>query len=256
MTQNPAAHSASRLRIFNRDTLKYLAIICLFVGHFLTFTALELRMFGLPPAIYTPLCYPQFIAPPIFFFFIAEGHFHTRSHKKYALRLLLTAIVTQFAFVLCDDGRFDLHHFLTEWNVMLTLFLGLVSLMIWDSKMKLPLRCLLILACGAAGFLLKAEWRIFGPLFILAFHLLRDRPWMRLLAYEIITLAYAIVAGGGLTGLLTQFNLIAVMTAAIVLITFFYNGKKGRHPRFAQWFFYAFYPGHFLLIYAVKLLAA
>ena len=29
----------------------------------------------------------------------------------------------------------------------------------------------------------------------------------------------------------------------------FYNGKKGRHPVFAKWFFYAFYPLHYLVIW-------
>lgn len=40
--------------------------------------------------------------------------------------------------------------------------------------------------------------------------------------------------------------------AAYACMTVFYNGKKGRHPNFAKWFFYAFYPLHYLLIFIIE----
>ena len=36
-------------------------------------------------------------------------------------------------------------------------------------------------------------------------------------------------------------------TVAYLLMTVFYNGKKGRFPTFSKWFFYIFYPSHIML---------
>ena len=36
-----------------------------------------------------------------------------------------------------------------------------------------------------------------------------------------------------------------------ILMTVFCSGKKGKHPLFGKWFFYGFYPGHLLLLWAV-----
>ena len=40
--------------------------------------------------------------------------------------------------------------------------------------------------------------------------------------------------------------------AAYVIMTVFYNGKKGKHPVFSKWFFYIFYPAHVLVIALLK----
>ena len=37
------------------------------------------------------------------------------------------------------------------------------------------------------------------------------------------------------------------MMLSCVLITLFYNGKKGKYPVFSKWFFYIFYPAHVLV---------
>lgn len=43
--------------------------------------------------------------------------------------------------------------------------------------------------------------------------------------------------------------------AAGIVITFFYNGKKGYFPLFFKYFFYAWYPLHLLLQWIFRLLA-
>jgi hypothetical protein len=49
---------------------------------------------------------------------------------------------------------------------------------------------------------------------------------------------------------------IAVMMLMFVLaylcMTVFYNGRKGKHPTLAKWFFYGFYPAHYLIIWIVS----
>lgn len=243
------------LKFINRDVLKYIAVFVMFIGHFLMFTIDELHFLGIPKHIALTLIQFQYIAPPVFFFFIAEGFHYTHSKKDYALRLLGFSVITQIAFVLCNALTFDVKMFFTQWNVIMTLFLGLVVLIIWECKLPLPIRLLLIAACGAVNWLLNMEWRIVGLLVILAFHLLRERPIIRLIAYEFILLGYFIIGMGGIEALLINLNIILVMSLPIVLITFFYNGEKGKYPKFSKYFFYIFYPVHYLLIFFVKLIA-
>ena len=146
--------------------------------------------------------------------------------------------------------KFDIHLFFTRWNVMLSLFLGLVTLIISECKLPVPVRLLLIASCMYISYLLKAEWYIFGLLIILAFHLLRERPYLRLAVYEIIALIYCSTGGNGIS--IPHFIWLSL---PIIIITFFYNGQKGRFPKFSNCFFYVFYPAHLLLIFFVKLIA-
>lgn len=70
-------------------------------------------------------------APPVFFLFIAEGFRYTRSRKKYAMRLLLFAVITQVPFCLVNFGTIFTVDALLNWNIFLTLFLGLLALIVW-----------------------------------------------------------------------------------------------------------------------------
>ena len=40
---------------------------------------------------------------------------------------------------------------------------------------------------------------------------------------------------------------------SIVVITFFYNGKKGHFPTFSKWAFYVFYPLHLLVAFVAQM---
>ena len=45
---------------------------------------------------------------------------------------------------------------------------------------------------------------------------------------------------------------IAAVILAYLCMTVFYNGRKGKHPTLAKWFFYGFYPAHYLIIWIVS----
>ena len=72
------------------------------------------------------------IAFPIFAFQISEGYAHTRNIKKYLVRLLIFALVSQIPFMLfvsLVNDDFSL-------NVIFTLLFGLVSIVIYDKYNK------------------------------------------------------------------------------------------------------------------------
>ncbi len=118
-----------------------------------------------------------------------------------------------------------------------------------------------MLYCGVT-FLISADWEIFGVLLILFIHIFRDRPKERLISYIIIAAVWKgmeffwLILGGtfGAQNLLHgALDLLFVMLGYMCM-TVFYNGEKGKHPVFAKWFFYIFYPVHYLIIWAVYML--
>ena len=250
-----------RLKVLDRDAMKYLAIGLMFVGHLTSWIVLlnhpddALAVYGLP--LWALLLEEAALfCPPVMFFFIADGYKYTRDRKKYALRLLIFAGITQlfnwFVFLEKDGWR--------SFNVIFTLLLGLLSIMAWESKLKLWQKIGLVILCDAATVLLFSEWMLFGVLFILMLHIFRDRPKLRFLVYMLLTLLHTGICTVALIGDVPPLTTVVVflselfvMTAAYLCMTVFYNGKKGKHPVFAKWFFYAFYPAHYMIIYVVKL---
>ncbi|MBR4223609.1 MAG: hypothetical protein IKR73_02250 [Oscillospiraceae bacterium] len=247
-----------RMKIIDRDTMKYIAIITMFIGHAVAWIDLmqhpgdDYATFKLPIGLMI-VSFLSLICPPVMFFFIADGYKYTRDRKKYALRLFIFACITQpFDWLIFQP--------LNGWrtaNVIFTLFFGLLSIIIWESSLKLWQRIALIVACDAVTVLISSAWMLFGPLFILFLHIYRDKPKQRLIAYSILTGLHFIPDLFSL-GQVPTANLligVAVMISMFVLayfaMTVLYNGKKGKHPVFAKWSFYVFYPLHYLIIWAI-----
>lgn len=250
-----------RLKVLDRDMVKYLAIGLMFMGHFFAWTAIlddpadHVAVYRLP---LWKLMFEEaaLFCPPVMFFMIADGYKYTRDRKKYALRLLIFAAVTQifdwFVFLEINGWR--------SFNVIFTLLLGLLSIMAWESKRKLWQRAALVILCDAATVLILSEWLIFGVLFILLLHIFRERPKQRFIVYMVMTLMYNIVNTAAIIGKVPPLTAVFVMicgvvsmTAAYLCMTVFYSGRKGRHPVFAKWFFYAFYPAHYMIIYIARI---
>jgi hypothetical protein len=227
------------------------------IGHFLLYTANELHYCGLSGPVLKFFIMMEYCAPPVFFFFISEGYRYTHSKKDYFIRLLVMTLVTQIPYVLYHTYRqnhtvsFDIMMLLTNWNVIATLLLGFAAVAVWDSTMQPALKAAGIVLCCAAGYF--TEWSGTGVLMILLFYVFREHPWIRLSAYELLMLIY-VLSMNGFSVLGLNWLLLLVFSLPIIIITLFYNGKKGHFPKLSQYFFYFFYPAHLLLIYIVKLL--
>ncbi|MGN1089706.1 MAG: TraX family protein [Huintestinicola sp.] len=253
----------NRYKILNRDIMKYLAIIPMFIGHMVAWIALmndpgnDYALYDLPTGLMV-LSSLSLFCPPVMFFFIADGYKYTRNRKKYALRLLLFALITQpFDWLIFQP--------INGWwtsNVIFTLFFGLLSIIAWESRYKLWQRILLIVLCAAATIVTASDWLVLGVIFILTLHIFRDRPKTRLTVYTSLTLVYFslnLLSLGKVPTFKLIINILVMISAfmaAYFCMTTFYNGKKGRHPVFAKWFFYAFYPLHYLIIWAVNMCIA
>lgn len=241
-----------KIRIINRDVLKYIALILMGVGHMIVFIGTKHFEF-LPKPVFILFFYGQFFAPPVFFFFISEGFVYTKSRKKYALRLALITLITQIPFFLCEFEGEPVWKILVNWSVMASLLAGLLVLMVWESGWKLHVRIIVMLAITAVTFLLTFEWEVFAPVLIFVMYILRDKPIKRFLAVAVILFIHQFICNGFVFYLnVKSVRFLVAEMAAITLITFFYNGKKGRFPTFSKWIFYVFYPLHLLAAYLIK----
>ena len=252
--------SEKSYKIFNRDMMKYLALIPMFIGHAIAWINLmnnpssNIAVYELPMALMIISAFSLF-CPPVMFFFIADGYKYTRDRKKYALRLLLFAVITQpFDWLIFQP--------LNGWwssNVIFTLFFGLLSIICWESKFKLWKRILLVILCVAATALVNSDWLVTGVVIILFLHIFREKPKTRFIVYTSIALVHCLLnlillGKAPVEKLLTYMAIMfGMFMAAYFCMTIFYNGKKGKHPTFAKWFFYAFYPAHYLIIWLIKI---
>ena len=202
------------------------------------------------------------MAFPIFAFQIAEGFVHTSNFKKYALRLLGFAIITEIPFNLFYISRwFNPYH----QNVLFTLLLGLLAIKVIDglkkdrSKKNIGLSVLylfLILTASVIGFV---DYGHLGMLTVVMFYLMRDFPfaWLgQLVGMVLINIVFfeGLVFPVELFG--KTFEIPSQGFAVFALIPIWlYGGRKGKSSKAMQYGFYAFYPAHMLILYLIKYFA-
>ena len=252
---------AERLKILDRDAVKYIAIFFMFWGHLFAWLTIMRGLavnndpYSVMPLWQNILSHASLLCPPVMFFMITDGYKYTRDRKKYALRLLIFACITQLPDWLV---WVPVYGWWTA-NVIFTLLFGLLAIIAWESSLKKWQRIALVILCSAATFAISADWEIFGVLLIFFLHLYRDRPKERLIAYSItvgvwkgIAVMWQII-GGTLDGaaIFNDILDVVVVMLAYCCMTVFYNGKKGKHPVFTKWFFYIFYPVHYLIIWLI-----
>ncbi|MBS4785008.1 MAG: hypothetical protein KH009_02745 [Clostridiales bacterium] len=201
--------------------LKWIAILAMtadHVGAVLLPGLVPLRIFGR-------------LTMPIMCFLLTEGYRHTRSLRRYAGRLALFALISEFPFDLAFYGGI----FWGAQNVFFTLLFGLLALSAWESRRSTAPAEVLFWAVTAS--LLGADYGIYGVALILLFHLTRERPRMTAAGMAVLTL---LAFGPSLQ----LYSLLALPLLAR------YNGERGG----GQQLFYLYYPLHLLVLGAVRLL--
>jgi len=196
------------------------------------------------------------LAFPIFAFMTVEGFFHTRNRKRYAKRMLLFALLSELPFNLMLSGSliYPFHQ-----NV-LWCFLLCLGLMQLNERAKSTgkwwLRVLTAVGTALlgyfAGMLTMMDYMQGGVLMVLTFYFFRGRRWWQLAA-QLLCLIYI---NRSLGGMVYEFNLFGNTVsfpqqcfAVFALIPIWlYNGKQGYHSKWFQYFCYAFYPVHLLVL--------
>ena len=165
---------------------------------------------------------------PLFVFLLVVGFEHTRSRKRYGLSLFVLALLSEIPFnLMTGRGLFCPTH-----NVMFTLLIGFLAMCSLDYFRQKPIFALLsIVILYLVSRYMQADYRTSGFIFILLMYGLRKERIIRCVTVPIILP-------------------MKLLTFLSVILTFFYNGKRGfiKTP-FLKYCFYAFYPVHMLLIY-------
>ena len=102
----------------NSFVLKIIAFITMFLDHAGKIVT---------PYIY-PLVYIGRFAFPIFAFQASLGYQHTRSLKKYIIRLFIFAVISQIPYYFYFDGA--------DFNVIFTLLSGIISIYVFELLKK------------------------------------------------------------------------------------------------------------------------
>ena len=203
------------------------------------------------------------IAFPVFAFMIVEGYFHTKNLKKYVLRLLLWALISEIPFNLAIGSRvfYPVHQ-----NVLWT-FLIAVGLIHCNEKVRSSKQLWKRLLVGAAtvvlacvlGLLTMVDYHHAGILTVLVFYFCRGRKWWHFVA-QLLCLCYINVEV--LSGFSYEiqlfgqtFFLVRQSFALLALIPIWlYRGRQGHHSGAFQYACYGFYPLHLLILGLLKFL--
>ena len=200
------------------------------------------------------------VAFPIFAFMAVEGYFHTRNFKKYILRMLLFAVLSEIPFDLMYGGTwfYPVHQ-----NVLWPFLLGLLGVWLMEQVRKKGktwmylLVCVLVVPAGLVlGTLCMVDYYGVGILTVFVFYFLHGRKWWCFLGQLAALYWLNVELLGGLMypvqlfGM--EFELCQQGLALLALIPIWlYRGRQGYHSKPFQYLCYAFYPVHMLLLVVV-----
>lgn len=179
------------------------------------------------------------LAFPIYAYALVQGYAHTSDFKKYALRLLLIAVISQIPYqlVLDHDGL----------NVVATLLAALLVLRLLDNIKPGPLSIIVIAGVGVMMEVLPFDYGAYGLLLVLIFNYARSTGL--LVMHLLLNLIYMFSYGW----VIQMVSLIP--TLVIVLGPKIWKRLESR--RVPAWVWRSFYPAHLaalaVVVYAMHL---
>ena len=200
------------------------------------------------------------IAFPIFAFMAVEGYFHTHNLKKYLLRMLIFAVISEVPFDLMYGGTwfYPVHQ-----NVIWTLMMGLAGIHLMETVRKkkstfvyILVSAIVVILGGLLGTLSMVDYYGIGVLTVFIFYFFRGRKWWCLLGQMLALYWVNVELLGGLMYPIRlfgmEFELCQQGLALLALLPIWlYRGRQGYHSKPFQYFCYAFYPIHMLVIVLV-----
>lgn len=234
----------NKIRCLNRDVIKYIAMFTMLLNH--------IAAVFLEPQ--TPVC--KILTDIGYFtaitmcYFLVEGYDHTRSKKKYAMRLFWFAVISEIPFCLAftEDGILSFCGF----NMIFTLLVCFMIVHVMHQMdhtfyRSFAVACLVL----ATGY---SDWGILAPVFTVLFVKAKGSEEKERAAWcisAVLFFIFNLLGGEGLPG-----SLGAAMgiVCAGICVNLFYNGKRMEKWRsFSKWFFYLFYPVHLLVLGLIRI---
>lgn len=184
---------------------------------------------------------------PIYCFLIAEGAHYTRNPKRYAFRLLIGSLLSEYIFDMTFYGQ-------RNWfsnGVMLTLLLGFLALRVMQSRWNDSLNLLAMIFLVVSADFLFTDYGSDGVLLILLFGVTREIPHKRFV--QLLGMLILFFHMGSATISIGIWAIYTELLAVLSLIPIsFYSGKKTTDSKALQLGFYLFYPAHLWLLYFLQ----
>lgn len=203
-------------------TLKIIAVVTMLIDH--------IGLIFFPQ--YPILRFIGRISFPIFAFLIAQGCYYTSNIKKYMLRMLIFAVITELFF----DFAFYDKIYISHQNVLFTFTFAIIAIYIFNTYGRVAGYLGIVLFAIMAD-LLGTDYGAFGVMLVAIFYFTMGDFKLRMLSGTVFTLGFS----------LSFQRLCALAMIPIAL----YNGKRGRNIKY---FFYIVYPGHLLILWLIKLI--
>lgn len=218
--------------------LKFIGIIAMFCDH------IGYIFFSNVPLLH----FIGRIAFPIFAFQITQSYIHTKNVKKFMLKLLIFAFISQVPYILFSS-TFTTNYSL---NILFTFLLGLIAILIYDKCKYKIVGILSAILISILGYYLKVDYGIFGVLLIFSFYIFKDN--LILLCTSTVLLTFLVRYLPEIIQYPILYNLdmkYAIFTCLSLIFICLYNKEQG--PKL-KYFFYIFYPLHLLVLYFLYLI--
>ena len=226
----------ARFKVLSGSALKTIALVCMIIDHIAAylssnFSAVLFTVGSRTITVYRIMRWIGRIAFPIYCFLIVEGVLHTKDRKKYAIRLLIFAIISEIPWNLVHSMKLTY----SGQNVFFTLFLGCLALILYEKfegdRVK-QIICLLSLMI--VSLILSADYGITGYCMIILMYALRENRLLQ------AVVGCSVLSSTWIAGL------------AFIPINL-YSGERGFiKGKVLQYCYYAIYPVHLFILYLIK----
>ena len=234
----------------NRQQIKLLAITAMTIDHIaLVFVPSDsllyyvMRLFGR-------------LTAPLMAFMLTEGYRYTRSRSRYLLRLVIFALISQPFYYRLAFGHApeSILEYFTHWNVMLSLAIGLLIMMLFDSSIH-SCMSIVLLSCliSLAHF---CDWSYLIPAWTIIFCCYYERDKKKMGVFFVlasVTLQTLVYCKQFDSFISFSFQFGSLLALKPIML---YYGERGnvRHKNLNRWFFYGYYPAHMAMLIIIRVL--
>ncbi len=232
----------------NRQQIKLLAITAMTIDH------IALVFVPSGSILYYVMRLIGRLTAPLMAFMLTEGYRYTRSRSWYLLRLVIFALISQPFYFRLAFGRApeSVLEFCTLWNVMMSLAIGLLIMMLFDSRIR-SCTSIVLLGCliSLAHF---CDWSYLIPSWTIIFFCCYKRDTRKMIVlFVLASVTLQILMYCKRFDNFASFSFQFGTLLALIPIML-YNGEHGNvhHKNINRWFYYVYYPVHMALLRALN----
>ena len=244
------------------NKLKIVAVIFMLIDHFAYYF-----YYAMPSEVYTLGRILGRMSMPIFVYLLVQGYFNTKNIKKYKIRLLISAIITQILILIMKYINIKYFSYYTTnvyevLNILFSMYLSIILICLIDRKIiyantfissicdKL-IRLFIMVFIVILYVKLQLDYLYFLPILAISFYIIeRLREFFE---WEISNIKYkiilCIVAGILLLISYKILNIISLFSVFALIFIILYNGERGKKGVFLKYIFYLFFPLQHITLY-------